>query len=838
MNKSKNFKNKGAIWAILAIGIPVVIVGWLGIKYFFGGQISAAFLGIIDYLTLVVLSAINFLFGLFASLAAAIIDVFIVLNPFDYGGVAVFLWEFFKNISYVILVFLALYSGINWILNREDQARRILFGVIVIAFLINFTFLLAKELFMAVSFIQINLLKSANLNRGGTNASKLGSLIYAAFNTLPPGALADQLKALNIEVVENISTSTEAQKPEALRIALNITANLAGIFLAIIYSLTLWAFAGIAVARYFIISFLTGLLPLAVIAYITPGYEKHWRSWWQWFLNWTFNILILIVLILVGIALIATTTSGNLVGAFNEGKIQELLTPSLEERVALGQETGSNLSLFFAIASKYAFLVIYFFMVMKLTLQLGGQFAEYGYSLATRGWMAIGGAAAAVGTWAAAPGLAKIGSRLSEVGGGLLKSRFGLVRRLGLGIKGIGESLEKPSKEQMKKEAESVWSSLMEGKSPEEIAGVFKNYRGAFREELAKIIGKNLGAEDIAKLAGSLDLQKESTGTIKALCKKLNCALMRLKERKYSEALSPLADALDHRKIKLSDLEKLFTQAGVGDTNQINQLLGNYFGFLEHRDIRDLLAHPDNLGYLKRLREGGVPLPISEEEQKRTASQSPAFRAVEEVGEVFAKNLGIEPKPLIQELQRRYLEGEITAKTLEDWRGEIMEGKVPQKLKEVAQNAIEAARSNIEQQKNNLQARVSQIDGEIKRLEEEKSRIGPAVEGGITYLDRVNKINELEKQIEKLQQEKNSINSQISALDAQLQQLPQIPQQISNPQEIIGLINKAAGIFKNPYGGRFERRRERKFEERLRALEEQRERGGGGASSEQKTESS
>lgn len=345
------------VWVIIGVSLLGALgLGLLG--YYFWAKIPKLVFGIIDYVSYIVLTGVIFLFNIFARLARIIIDIFSVLNPFEEGGLASFLWEFFKNLSYVILVFLALYSGINWILNKEDQARRILFGVILIAFLINFSFLLAKVFFGTINFIQRSILLSANLMTENYNSSKLGTLIYTIFNAVPPGFIAEELKGM-IENAIKYQTDLTPDQAEALRRALNIVANLVGIVLSLIFSLTLWSFVGIFIGRYFIIGFLAGLLPLAAIAYATPGYEKYWNTWWQWFLNWTVNVLILIVLILIGVALVATTTTEGITGAFNEEKLQSLMEPSLEVEPIAGLEESekSALSIFFAVSTKFVFLL-------------------------------------------------------------------------------------------------------------------------------------------------------------------------------------------------------------------------------------------------------------------------------------------------------------------------------------------------------------------------------------------------------------------------------------------------------------------------------------------------
>ncbi|MEM2555172.1 MAG: hypothetical protein QXW69_07875, partial [Nitrososphaerota archaeon] len=702
------------VWVIIGVSLLGALgLGLLG--YYFWAKIPKLVFGIIDYVSYIVLTGVIFLFNIFARLARIIIDIFSVLNPFEEGGLASFLWEFFKNLSYVILVFLALYSGINWILNKEDQARRILFGVILIAFLINFSFLLAKVFFGTINFIQRSILLSANLMTENYNSSKLGTLIYTIFNAVPPGFIAEELKGM-IENAIKYQTDLTPDQAEALRRALNIVANLVGIVLSLIFSLTLWSFVGIFIGRYFIIGFLAGLLPLAAIAYATPGYEKYWNTWWQWFLNWTVNVLILIVLILIGVALVATTTTEGITGAFNEEKLQSLMEPSLEVEPIAGLEESekSTLSIFFAVSTKFVFLVIYFFIVLKASLSLGGVFANYTYGLALKGWRLAGAAAAGVGMWTVRPVISKIGGGISTIGKALEKSRVGFIRSLGLWTKGVGEKLEKPTKEKVKKEAEAIFSDHMEGKSPKEIAEIFERYRGPLKEELAKLMNSKLSADELFKVASILDWSKLDLSTRKALCgKKLRCVLTKITEgkEKRAEVLSTLPEIISHREVGLETIGTLLRKAGA-EEEEVKTLLSNYFMFTSGRDLNDIFWNPENLKYLHDLGiYQDVERNIGPQRLQGIIRASPAARSIRELGELIGNSLSDALKnlpdnlktefqeALITHLTDLYLRGEITSTTVADW------AKDPNKF---LQDSIEGSLENLK----------SSIENQLKEIEE------------------------------------------------------------------------------------------------------------------------
>jgi hypothetical protein len=661
-------------WLIVTIG------AWVGLKR--AGGLTGIALHIFELLTQVILVAVSILFQLFAQIAATIINVFMMLNPFSKYGAASILWEFFKNISYVAIVFLALIAGFEWILNREDEARRLLLGLLLIAFLINFTFVLAKELFMAIWYLQTGILQSAGLyiqGEDGESYSKLGSLIYAALSLVPPKEFLDKISPFLKSLAEQAGQAG-AGSASNIESAVIVTVQLLGIFLYVIYSLIMWIFAGIAIGRFFIISFLVGVLPIACVAYTTPWFKSRWDEWWRMFLTWNFNILILIPLILIGISLIATNT-----GTLHELKIMDLLLKPEGSEVAkpLGGTLTEDAAIFVAIILRFVFIGIYFLFVLFAALRLGGRAADYGYRFGKWLWgSVIGGALLWAGKeFAGKPALDKLGSGLEKLGDTLAMSRFGVFRNLGTRVKDLGESLRKPVKKDIESQAKAIWEQIKD-KSPEEIAQIIQRYPAALQKEIAKLAEREKSADELIKIAGNIDLQKAAkTGVLKNLCgRTFDCNLTRLitatEEEEKVRALNQIAGKLDWRTANLGDLSSVLTKAGI-EARRHPLLFTNMYTYVPNK--RNFWT-PENIRWLAQQGQSGFI-----EANLGTIRTTPAYRAV--IGD---KRTGGGAREIAGMLKRSELE-DVIREVLEE---SYKEGKLdellqnPEKLIEAINNRI------------------------------------------------------------------------------------------------------------------------------------------------------
>jgi hypothetical protein len=667
-----HFKNKGGVLIpLLLAGVAAGGILW----YWFRGGLVAFALDMLNLIAYIVLPITDFFFRTLSQLAATIINVFISLNPFADYGAASLLWEFFKNIAYVVIVFLALIAGFEWILNREDAARRLLLGLLLIAFLINFTFVLAKEIFMAIWYLQIGILQSANL--GGEKDSQFGSLLYAALSIVPPTEVANKIvNELSPRIAQQVQEQgAGAGSVHNVQVAINISGRLLGIFLNAIYSIIMFMFAGIAIGRFLILSFLVGVLPLACVAYTTPWYKSKWDEWWKMFFTWNVNILILIPLILIGIALIATQ------GSFNEVKIQELFLNPVTTR-PFGTLTG-DAALIIAIVIRSIFIALYFCFVVVVALTWGGRAADYGYRFGKWLWgSVIGGALLWAGKEVAGkPALDKLGSGLEKLGDTLAMSRFGVFRSLGARVKDLGEGLRKPVKKDIEAQAKAIWEQIKD-KTPEEIAQIIQRYPAALQKEIAKLAERDKSADELIKIAGNIDLQKAAkTGVLKNLCgRTFDCNLTRLvtatEEEEKVRALNQIAGKLDWRTANLGDLSSVLTKAGI-EARRHPLLFTNMYTYVPNK--RNFWT-PENIRWLAQQGQSGFI-----EANLGTIRTTPAYRAV--IGD---RRTGGGAKEIAETLKRSELE-DVIREVLEE---SYKEGKLdellqnPEKLIEAINNRI------------------------------------------------------------------------------------------------------------------------------------------------------
>jgi len=806
-----HLKNKGVAWIpLLLAGVAAGGILW----YWFRGGLVALALDILNFIAYIVLPISDFFFRTLSQLAATIINVFISLNPFaDYGAASI-LWEFFKNIAYVVIVFLALIAGFEWILNREDAARRLLLGLLLIAFLINFTFVLAKELFMAIWYLQIGILQSANL--GGEKDSQFGSLLYAALSIVPPTEVAN--KIVN-ELSPRIAQQAQEQGAGAgsvhnIQVSINISGRLLGIFLNAIYSIIMWMFAGIAIGRFLILSFLVGVLPLACVAYTTPWYKSKWDEWWKMFFTWNVNILILIPLILIGVALIATQ------GGFNEVKIQELFLNPVTTR-PFGTLTG-DAALIIAIVIRSIFIALYFCFVVVVALTWSSRAADYGYRFGKWLWgSVIGGALLWTGKEVAGKlALDKLGSGLEKLGDTLAMSRFGVFRSLGARVKDLGEGLRKPVKKDIETQAKAIWEQIKD-KSPEEIAQIILRYPVALQKEIAKLAEKEKDADELIKIAGNIDLQKAAkTGVLKNLCgRTFDCNLTRLvtatEEEEKVRALNQIAGKLNWRTANLGDLSSVLTKAGI-EARRHPLLFTNMYTYVPNK--RNFWT-PENIRWLVQQGQSGFI-----ESNLGTIRTTPAYRAVVQGGAAdIAEVLGIDPqyrKVIENALLNFYKSGEMETK-LQEWGTNIsqFDQDVLEHLNNqltLQMNQLNNELTNLNTQENSLNQRLSSLQQELQKAQEDyQNFLRYSVAGRPGYeqtkqqlennIERLNgEIGNVESQLQDLNRRRNFIQANRDAIKDTLNQLQQIRSdiqsgQFANQQQLQNLFVKLRGALKTPH---------------------------------------
>ncbi|GIW66184.1 MAG: hypothetical protein KatS3mg095_0082 [Candidatus Parcubacteria bacterium] len=644
---------------IPVIGIPALSL----LLWFRAGAVSEFLIDIINFILGILVNVTNILFNLIAQLAVLIINVFILLNPFSNLTVAPILWEFFKNISYVALVFLSLFAGFQFILNREDNARKLLIGILIVAFLINFTFVLAKEFFLFFWFLTksaLDIVGQVASNKGDEECDGVNNACVTDFgNTLYFSMalfIGDKGKQIAEKIKNNLQDiKIDKNQLDFSHVGISLVINLFFILMAFIASCIMAIFAGIAFGKFFIISFLVGLLPLACIAYLLPGQKEWFDKWWKLFFTWNINILILILLISIGIFLFASTAA--------DAGVNKLVDEIFLANTFEGQ-TGDTLpelprllAPLLAYSGRFFVIVIYYAIVLGLALKLGGRFSDFGYNFVKWAWLTTGSLTAGGAKQLASGPLFKLGNRLNEIANELAK-RGAVGALLAKRIRGVGETLQRPVKQRSREIAESVWQAVRD-QDLNEIIKAAQRLKGESLAEFTKLITRSKTSEDVTKIYNSDQaFWGNNPKAMKILCQKVMCAFDDLKKGNYTTAASKLAKTLDFISISINNLETLLGQI---DSTLRNKFIEALIANMPKRQKNNFFS---NITNLKKLKDYGLESILTAESD--TIEKTPTFRLFREFMGNILNRLGLQneqQRQILNKLLDEYKRGNISLET-------------------------------------------------------------------------------------------------------------------------------------------------------------------------------
>jgi hypothetical protein len=802
----KNYKKYLVILILLSLILPkfsYAIVWWLigggaalgllgGIAAYFGigkltGAVANFFIGAVNFLLDLLLPTISGFFDFLSKVAAVVINNFLAVNIFGTESLAAVLWETFKNIAYVALVFLSLLAGFQFILNRDDQARRMLFGIIIVALLINFTFLLARVFSETMIYITINLLKTVHPNPEAVTSigqSHLGNILYTSLNILTISGVKEQLQ--NIKHDLGVSVSADEVPPtEIEKNAIKLFALLFELFINAVIALIMWMIAGLSIGRYIVLSFLVGVLPAVCIAYTLPSTSNYFQRWWNYFLNFNIAIPILVVLLIIGIGL--TVAIGQSLPFIKGGDPREF-HGSVE---IFGINNINSLIFILNYVMRLSFLVAYYVGVVVIALRLGGSFASYAYrsfnwiTLTTGG--AIAGFVQKHGGRVLGGGLETLGKKMS---GNTTPIIGGLIRKAGRTLQDTGERLKKPRAEEVKEDVRGIWESVKD-KSPSEIINTAIKLRGDHFRAFVEFMSRELDADTLWKIYQDSKFRSrllKDKQALKIFSKGLNGipALLAEAQSLYKEGEDDKANNLIKQaqsKFATSGLSgqmsvnelidiynRLYSEAGLRDANErAKEAVSNLILAMNRRQRTNFLTYntpknlKDNLGD-----QNYAPLV---EFQKDT----PTYKALRGQLEDRLQTPDLDPKQreeLIKRLLESYARGEELGTELERFFGEVVRStdeeisRLQEKfneLKEEKNRALQQAQKELEEIKNQL----SQIrlpggaipldDENWKRLSQEKQNKKNQIEELTQELKNIEA--EFEQQIQALESKRSSIET-------------------------------------------------------------------------------
>jgi len=508
--KKRKFENRGLLGTILALLMAAGIIG-VTIWAIKGGGLVGVALQIFKALTNAILPAVRWLFVQLGKIAANLINVFAVMNPFSKATFAPIVWEICRNLAYLALIFLGLVAGFMYIIGKDPDANRILLYCIVAAFLINFTFLLAKEVFY-VSWVLVRSFASYFSPQECIEVSEgnyycdIGTAIYTSLSTTL--ANKDLANSLKHGILDQLGVSSEGEKGNISNVEamLIIGINLGVIILDIIAFIILMGFAFITLGRFLIISFLVGFLPLVVVSLAIPGRAGYWQRWWKEFLKWCFNFPLLMLLTLIGFSLIAYGS-----GYFSEGTKGGLFLATVQYSKIFGVGNIQDYGEALALILRFVFICGYYVLIMYLCISLGDKFGKLGVNAGQWIWLKIAGGVRWGARTAWRPAAERIGKRFESaaetfsrlaskpVVGGM----FGGLKRL---AESVGEKMTKPSKEAKESEAQNIFKKYeKEGKKDILLKEVLEGQHKRLEGELIKILTDRLSKEEITDVLARMD---------------------------------------------------------------------------------------------------------------------------------------------------------------------------------------------------------------------------------------------------------------------------------------------------------------------------------------------
>jgi hypothetical protein len=277
------------------------------------------------------------------------------------------MWNILRNFAYIILVFSALSAGFSWLFNDERTSSKLIFNIIIVALLINFSFVLVKEAFLVV--------KSFEFGITGGNTEQIGSIIVASLWQRDPIALITMIG-------ENFTQeNSDDDIAQAKRNLFEAGGYILIIVLDMIIFIILLMAALLFVGRYIAIILLASLSPIAFVSLTLPEFKflsevtsefKIFNKWLGYFTNWLLVVPIFIILVILGNVL-TNNTLGQAIGQSNS-------------------DPGTNFMEFIII---FIILISWYLLALRFAKKLSGGAADLAEKIAKSILLGIGAFAVA-----------------------------------------------------------------------------------------------------------------------------------------------------------------------------------------------------------------------------------------------------------------------------------------------------------------------------------------------------------------------------------------------------------------------------------------------------------
>ncbi|MFA7216524.1 MAG: hypothetical protein WC095_00885 [Candidatus Paceibacterota bacterium] len=186
-------------------------------------------------------------------------------------------WILIRDLMNMAFVFLLLYQGLRMILGRSNNAKNVIFGIVLASILVNFSLFMTKVIIDASNVVTV----------GFYNAIVEGSQIVEIKSVTDAGSGESKLeKGLSGAYVNSLGVNNFYDKKVITALKPNqrvsiITITLGGSIMFLMVSVIFLVIAVMLIIRYAVLIILMMLSPLAVMGIGIPKIQSLQNRWWE-----------------------------------------------------------------------------------------------------------------------------------------------------------------------------------------------------------------------------------------------------------------------------------------------------------------------------------------------------------------------------------------------------------------------------------------------------------------------------------------------------------------------------------------------------------------------------
>ncbi len=279
--------------------------------------INNAGLGLISWTVYGISYFLAWLTSLFLNLASGLFEICLKIGVIDLANILKdegvrSLWEIFRNIGNIALVFVILYIAISTILQISSEATKLLGKVIVVAVLMNFSFFFGAIIVDVSNIMALNIYEQVYEAIPDDEEYKInGKKQIGTYIDVKAGAGSVGEK---LGVKEGSTGDDSTVGPSAVESWANKgLAEAVGLIMLIILDIVLAIILIIAsfsiIGRMVAIILLLLVSPIAFMAMVLPKTRQMSSDWWQSIIGQSFYLPLFLLFIYVGIKTIEVISS-------------------------------------------------------------------------------------------------------------------------------------------------------------------------------------------------------------------------------------------------------------------------------------------------------------------------------------------------------------------------------------------------------------------------------------------------------------------------------------------------------------------------------------------------